>query len=538
MIVCFLLYYLLAVLQSCVSKNIQGRCSIYEKRMDCSRRHISGVPKSTKADVEMLDLSHNVIKSLENGIFKQMEWLQILDISYNNISKMEIGAFLGLRHLKVLNLSHNKLNMPMDFPLGIFEPLKDLEVLKIHGTINGGAYPELALQDLSSLQELHLQGTSQNFGTAFAHLTNLTSLFLGAPNCGITHLSEETFSVFNNLNIQELSIQGCDSLFRVELDAFKYFPMLKTLNLACNYLLTPHAVLNAVFRIPGQPLETLVLDGINRFTLQDLRFSRYTICPGKLPTYNLKRLSIRHTNLVYSSFDVLACLPALEVVNIAFNPMNDINAPWKVFSEETRQFWMNSNITELDWSYGFSPFETAFMLQYCVNDILPTRHFFKNYQLKYGNDLVDVESPEINLPDTFEMKLNPKVQILHIDNLNTLLPSTLSLFCLFHFSSNNDIRFMNVSHNRFGDFTCEMKGLHHVQEIDMSHCGYTIASKIAFRSMPNLRRLILAGNELGTNEQQLNDSFDFLTKLDSIVLSNNKIKHLPKKNIFFDEKYF
>ena len=80
---------------------------------------------------------------------------------------------------------------------------------------------------------------------------------------------------------------------------------------------------------------------------------------------------------------------------------------------------MNSNITELDWSYGFSPFETAFLLQYCTENILPTSHYFKNYQLKYGDNLDDVEIPDVKLPDTFEMKFNSKTQILHFDHLNT-----------------------------------------------------------------------------------------------------------------------
>ena len=88
---------------------------------------------------------------------------------------------------------------------------------------------------------------------------------------------------------------------------------------------------------------------------------------------------------------------------------------------------------------------------------------------------------------------------------------------------------MNASYNRFGDFTCEMIGLHNVQEIDLSYCGLKTVSKRTFKSTPNLRKIILTGNELGTNDQQFNDSLEFLTKLDSIVLSKNKLKHLPNK---------
>ena len=222
-------------------------------------------------------------------------------------------------------------------------------------------------------------------------------------------------------------------------------------------------------------------------------------------------------------------MPNLEVLNIGFNPMTHVSAPWKIFTHESKEYWMNSNIIELDWSYGFSPFETAFLLQYCTENILPTSHYFKNYQLKYGDNLDDVEIPDVKLPDTFEMKFNSKTQILHFDHSNTLLPNIFSLFCLFHFSPNNDIRFMNASYNRFGDFTCEMIGLHHVQEIDLSHCGLKTVSKRTFKSTPNLRKIILTGNELGTDDQQFNDSLEFLTKLDSIVLSKNKIKYLPNK---------
>ena len=219
----FLTCYFLVTLQQLTSQFLLDNCSTNAERIDCSYKEMADIPILPNINATWLDFSHNKITTLVNGTFINMSRVTVLDLSYSNIHQLDTESFTGLEKLKVLDISNNKLFMPNRFPRRVFKPLKSLEVLKMHGTINRGAYPHLALQDLTSLKELYMQGTNQNFGTGFAHLTNLTRLFLGAPNCTMTHLSKETFSNLRYSNLEELSIQSCKYLSSTENDTFCTF---------------------------------------------------------------------------------------------------------------------------------------------------------------------------------------------------------------------------------------------------------------------------------------------------------------------------
>ena len=88
---------------------------------------------------------------------------------------------------------------------------------------------------------------------------------------------------------------------------------------------------------------------------------------------------------------------------------------------------------------------------------------------------------------------------------------------------------MNASHNNWGDLPCEITGLRNLQEIDLSHCEIKIISNKVFKSTSNLRRLILTGNKVGINHEQLENVFEFVPTLYSLVLSENRIKQLPRR---------
>ena len=89
--------------------------------------------------------------------------------------------------------------------------------------------------------------------------------------------------------------------------------------MACNYGFGIKKVLQAISKIPGKPVETLVLDDIDRTAANYRYFDKSTVCISDFP--NLKRLSIRNNAIDSLSLNILSCIPSLEVLNIGFNAL-------------------------------------------------------------------------------------------------------------------------------------------------------------------------------------------------------------------------
>lgn len=101
------------------------------------------------------DLSHNRLAKISGKAFVNLSNLTYLDISYNKLSALEADYMSNLPKLQALDISGNvQLNLLdlqavfenltqlrslsiadiTNLPLGIFEPLTDLQVLNISGT--------------------------------------------------------------------------------------------------------------------------------------------------------------------------------------------------------------------------------------------------------------------------------------------------------------------------------------------------------------------------------------------------------------------
>ena len=166
-----------------------------------------------------------------------------------------------------------------------------------------------------------------------------------------------------------------------------------------NSLPTIKEALKAVAAIPGQPTETVVLDGAsnNQFHVSDRYFNKDNTCDLQFP--NLRRISVRQNWLEEVSLDVLACMPSLQAVNMGFNPMTITDTPWNFLTQGTQKYWMSSNITQLGWSYWsydpMSPHQNTFQLLYCPEDGLETNLYFRSYQLKYNDDLIEIDDVKV-----------------------------------------------------------------------------------------------------------------------------------------------
>ena len=511
-----------------------------DMKMDCSKLNLSSISAPLHQiynDTTSLDLSHKEIFIIGNGTFRLFEQLISLDLSHNKITNIEMDCFSGLHHLKILDISHNKLTIPSSFHPGVFKPLQTLEILKMEGTTNGGQYPDEALRDLITLRELYMSGINKPLGYGFTQLINLELLHLGSPKCSIGVIQNNTLANLRFSKLKHLTFHQC-SIERMDNHSLEHFTSLNTLNAACNYKLVMRNVLQAISNIPGKPVETLVLDGIDK-SLDDFNYD--TVCFTNFP--NLKRLSIRNNDINSVSMDVLNCTPSLEVINIGFNALTSTWAPWHIFHNDTRKYWENSSLTEIDMSYGFNTLQTTFKPLYCPDYTISTEKYFRNFKIPSVNaieEFTHIADRTTSIVDQFlRINFNSKLQAVHVDHVHFFFSDHLIDFATArgYFSSplckfslpKNDIRFVNASYNAFSNFNCHVAGLDHLLVLDLSHSGLKSLHTGTLKSAPNLRTLLLSGNELGPNFFDWETAMGFVPKLEMLSISGNKIKQLPRQ---------
>ncbi|KAJ3652337.1 hypothetical protein Zmor_018313 [Zophobas morio] len=80
------------------------------------------------ASVRFIDLSSNLIATIEKDAFRNLSVLQILHLEHNNITEIHPKLFVDLFELKYLDLSHNNIQY---LQFGIFNNLLQLKVLNI-----------------------------------------------------------------------------------------------------------------------------------------------------------------------------------------------------------------------------------------------------------------------------------------------------------------------------------------------------------------------------------------------------------------------
>uniref|UniRef100_A0A4W3JF26 Tsukushi small leucine rich proteoglycan homolog (Xenopus laevis) n=1 Tax=Callorhinchus milii TaxID=7868 RepID=A0A4W3JF26_CALMI len=247
-------------------------------KVDCSGLgpHMTAIP--IPLDTSYLDLSSNTLTSVSMAMFRGPGYTTLanLDLSHNGISQLSPDTFSKLRYLEALNLSHNSLETLEN---GIFSnlPLGEVDLShnrlrqvnldafsssRGHGkplTVNlsanhiswlgwnlDRATPNIYTLDLSGnrldrvptawlarvpLRWLSLAGNPiTTIGDkAFSGLQELTDLSLS----GLTHLTELSRGAFNGLhNLQQLDLSLSPRLRALDAAVFSGLDSLRELNLS------------------------------------------------------------------------------------------------------------------------------------------------------------------------------------------------------------------------------------------------------------------------------------------------------------------
>ncbi|XP_050077712.1 uncharacterized protein LOC126564668 [Anopheles maculipalpis] len=180
-------------------------CDVIEdlKRADCSNEKLINTYTDVPSDVEILDLSINIISSIENENFMPYDNLVKLFLSENSIQTISLDAFAHQQRLTTLDLSYNRL-----------EHLNE----------------QLFERNLQ-LVDLNLSGNNFMMLSNAPFLKSYSIMFLHLSNCRIPHVFDTMFIDLPNLQSLDLSKNIMNSLATVP---FAHLRKLTSINLLDN----------------------------------------------------------------------------------------------------------------------------------------------------------------------------------------------------------------------------------------------------------------------------------------------------------------
>ena len=262
---------------------------------------------STLSRLVALDLSHNRLTTLSQGLLGSLSSLQLLDLSHNRLRVVPDRPFLAMHNLHILRLSHNHV-----------EQLREnaLEGLSVLGSL---ALDHNRLRSLSTgvlgkcsgLVDLELQRNdfSEVPTEALKELASLRTLDIGENR--ISNLTRRSFDGLRTVYALRLASIGITTL---QADFFKLLPNLKVLNLAHNAIAELE---QGVFKELGQ-LRMLRLDSN---VLKDIN----GILAGQT---SLKWLNVSSNRLQW--FDYAFIPKSLQWLDISDNHVEELGNYYKM----------------------------------------------------------------------------------------------------------------------------------------------------------------------------------------------------------------
>uniref|UniRef100_A0A8C4SCW4 TIR domain-containing protein n=1 Tax=Erpetoichthys calabaricus TaxID=27687 RepID=A0A8C4SCW4_ERPCA len=371
-----------------------------QHRVDRSNTNLTRVPSSLPPDTQYLDLSHNNISMIESGDMIGLPKLCVLKLSHNGLMRISSSTFLNNTELQVLDLSYNALDIIPD--LG--SPM--IKILDLSGNLYENYTLGSSFKKMTSLQFLALGSHKARFikTSDFLPLShgNLKHLYLGD---GIDLVQYENGSIAQLVNLKEITLvmSFCEKfhffgaiLRDLDETGCQQINLVKFLPEQCNVSVDPfvelknkRALANLIFLDTwfNSSVMSKLLWNVAQSPLQMINFSNITFSqdspdgvqfngvPGFNQTslrmliienvlhyqYNYPKFNISVSffyQLVYLKFsgtgmnifpcDLISSLPALEVLDLSDNLLNEDGFWWSLCTfthvfPSLKQLYLNNN---------------------------------------------------------------------------------------------------------------------------------------------------------------------------------------------------
>ncbi|XP_072380256.1 uncharacterized protein [Diabrotica undecimpunctata] len=448
--------------------------------------------------LRLLSLTDNRIDTVKSEAFKSQPYLEYLDLSKNLISYIESNAFSPLEKLKSLKLTHNRLSR---FNSDVFQGADNLLLLDLSQNYII-EFPSIALKAFANLRYLNLssnviQSLDNN------HLANLKGLYhLDLSRNNLANIVPGTFLGLKQLRRLDI---GVNSLRTIEDDAFEGLDNLEFLNLKDNNILLIPA--SALGRLP-------------KLTSLQLDYNRVAALSADI----LRSIADRVTKLVISK-NIVRELPSASFQN--FNQLQTLDLSRNLLSSLNSDAFsgLENTLLSLDLSQNRitnlagTPLTLLKLQKLDLSDNHLTdisRNFFTLLpSLQHLN--VSRNKHLNSIPVSLLHKLN------QLEELDLSYGGVKSLPAEFLIKSNN-IREIYLTHNSILEISEGVfSNMSNITTIDLSFNNISNIKPSAFVNLMNIRKLILRGNQLTSFKGEF---FNTGTSLEVLDISENQLSYL------------
>lgn len=282
-----------------------------------------------------LNLSHNIISTMEDELFLNIKLIETIDLSYNNLSEINYHLFHTNQNLISLNIANNYL---MQLHHRTFDGLGLLRYLNLSYNLISSIKDDTFF-DLQSIQTIDLSYNSILEIDGKSFYNNGILEFLDIAENLLTNLYHDTFSrlfKLKLLNLRHNLIQYMDN------DTFSNLKLIDTIDLSYNKL---YRITNKIF----QNNKNLILLLINNNQIQEINdfafnnLSNLRLLNLSLNNVSAKNMIMNITSSIYC-FDLSFNIP---LIIKCINVHGVVKIHHSIFKSKTE---FGDLITELDLS--------------------------------------------------------------------------------------------------------------------------------------------------------------------------------------------
>ncbi|XP_018576955.1 protein artichoke [Anoplophora glabripennis] len=442
--------------------------------LDLSYNVIPKVDASHLADLTKLgwlNVSHNSLTEITRGAFARNTVLKVLNMSFNKIKRMDQSTFRGMRFLRRLYLSDNLIS---DVGRGTFGSLKRIGTIDLARNL----IKKIDYQMFYQLNFIEALDVSENQVTEIQKLA-FKDLYLTHINLSKNNISKiETGSFENCANITKLDM-SYNRLSVLAKRAFDETTYATELQLSYNLF---------------ENMTQIPLQNMTGIKILNISHNAITSVPKKTfpKLYELHTIDMSYNNLTDIFNSVFQTLFSLRTLDLSHNNLESV---------KPRTFGAVPTLLRLDLSYN----NLKSVARSGFTRLASTRELIlRGNQLKTMFQLpISVSHMDLSYND-FE-ELPPK-----------LWPSMNSLLSL------------DMSHNRLGDSLGDgaFTGLLTLQRLNLNYNGMTNPPLSAISELTSLQYLYLEGNNM-TNLGR--NAFGKLPVVFELNLASNNLNNISSR---------
>ncbi|KAM3939823.1 toll-like receptor 3 [Leptodactylus fuscus] len=492
----------------------ENRCKVTTEKADCSHLELYTIPSDLPSTIEILDLSHNRLKTLPAANLSRYDKLQHLDVGYNTLHVLDTVLCQQLPGLKILNLQHNEFNK---IPEKAFFYCPGLAELRL----NSNGIKDITGNPFESLQSLRVLDMSHNKMTSTAlgdkeQLSNLSELLYSHNMINV--LKKEDFTFLGNSSLQKLDLSS-NPVKEIQSNCFQQLSSLHTLTMA-NMTLGSKLTEDLCSQLADTKINVLILLNTQLTRIHNTTFKG-------LESTNLIHLDISKNSLSQIDNNSFIYLHHLRSLNLEENQVSHLMS--KAFNGLSNLTYMNLKnffSSSKDSTIDDLSFQWLQNLQY-LNMEQNKKMYFSEYTFTGLINLTKLDLGGCLFP-TITNKTFSSLSKSPLMSLN-LTKTSITKIESRAFYGLELLEVLDLGINQINQYLTgqEFEGLRKIKQIYLSYNRQLTVTSNSFCNIPTLEKLNLRKTALMFKSSS-RSPFSCLHNLTLLDLGNNNIANIDE----------